>query len=118
VAAIKPGGNPACEHSFDKRSLRHACYNAGAIDARSADRRCAGSPAGGRLGTAERGTTMSYGITIQQELRGLNRELRRSIPQVYEGYKQLHDAALAAGALDAKTKELIALGIAVSKECD
>lgn len=61
---------------------------------------------------------MSYGITVQQELRGLNRELRRSIPQVYEGYRQLHDAALAPGALDAKTKELIALAIAVSKECD
>jgi AhpD family alkylhydroperoxidase len=46
------------------------------------------------------------------------RELRHAIPGVYEGYKQLHDAARAAGALDAKTKELIALAIAVSKQCD
>ena len=33
-------------------------------------------------------------------------------------YRELHDAALAAGALDVRTKELIALAIAVSKECD
>ncbi|WP_408641892.1 carboxymuconolactone decarboxylase family protein [Saccharopolyspora oryzae] len=37
---------------------------------------------------------------------------------MYEGYRQLHDAALAPGAVDAKTKELVALAIAVSKECD
>jgi len=37
---------------------------------------------------------------------------------MYAGYKELHDAALAPGALDVKTKELIALAIAVSKECD
>ncbi len=37
---------------------------------------------------------------------------------MYAGYKELHDSALAPGALDAKTKELIALAIAVSKECD
>ena len=47
-----------------------------------------------------------------------SRELRHAIPQVYAGYKELHDATLAPGALDTKTKELIALAIAVSKECD
>ncbi len=61
---------------------------------------------------------MSYGKAVQDELRALGRELRHAIPQVYAGYKELHDAALAPGALDAKTKELIALAIAVSKECD
>ncbi len=61
---------------------------------------------------------MSYGKAVRDELRVLARELRHAIPQVYAGYKELHDAALAAGALDAKTKELIALAIAVSKECD
>ena len=45
-------------------------------------------------------------------------ELRHAIPQVYAGYKELHDSALAPGVLDIKTKELIALAIAVSKECD
>jgi len=61
---------------------------------------------------------MSYGKVVRDELRKPTRELRHTIPGVYEGYKQLHGAALAAGALDAKTKELIAFAIAVSKRCD
>ena len=61
---------------------------------------------------------MSYGHAVQQELRDPSRALRRAIPEVYDGYRQMHAAAYAAGALDEKTKELIALGIAVSKECD
>ena len=61
---------------------------------------------------------MSYGKAVRDGLRVPTRELRHAIPQVYAGYKELHDSALAAGALDARTKELIALAIAVSKECD
>ena len=61
---------------------------------------------------------MSYGKAVRDELRVPTRELRHAIPQVYAGYKELHDAALAPGVLDVKTKELIALAIAVSKECD
>jgi AhpD family alkylhydroperoxidase len=60
----------------------------------------------------------SYGEAVRNELRTPTRELRHAIPQVYAGYSQLHDATLAEGALDTKTKELIALAIAVSKECD
>jgi len=60
----------------------------------------------------------SYGATVRQELRSPTRELRHAIPEVYAGYKALHDAALGAGVLDVRTKELIALAIAVSKECD
>ncbi|HVX42707.1 MAG TPA: carboxymuconolactone decarboxylase family protein [Mycobacteriales bacterium] len=60
----------------------------------------------------------SYGATVREDLRIPSRDLRRAIPAVYAGYRQLHDAALAGGAVDAKTKELIALAIAVSKECD
>jgi AhpD family alkylhydroperoxidase len=63
-------------------------------------------------------SSMSYGKAVREELRVPARQLRHAIPQVYAGYKELHDAALAPGALDAKTKELIALAIAVSKECD
>jgi len=37
---------------------------------------------------------------------------------VYQGYAALHTAVMADGALDMKTKELIALAIAVSKQCD
>ena len=61
---------------------------------------------------------MSDGKAVLDELRVHTRELRHAIPRVYDGYKALHDSALAAGALDARTKELIALAIAVSKECD
>ena len=61
---------------------------------------------------------MGYGKTVREELHVPTRELRHAIPGVYAGYKQLSDAALAPGSLDAATKELIALAIAVSKECD
>jgi AhpD family alkylhydroperoxidase len=61
---------------------------------------------------------MGYGKAVQDELRQPARDLRNAIPTVYEGFARLHDAALAPGALDTKTKELIALAIAVSKECD
>jgi AhpD family alkylhydroperoxidase len=61
---------------------------------------------------------MGYGKVVREELRMPTRELRHAIPLVYAGYRELHDSALAPGALDTKTKELIALAIAVSKECD
>jgi AhpD family alkylhydroperoxidase len=61
---------------------------------------------------------MSHGKAVRDALRKPTRALRQAIPDVYRGYRELHDAALAAGSLDAKTKELIALAIAVSKECD
>jgi len=61
---------------------------------------------------------MGYGKAVRDELRVPSRELRHAIPQVYAGYRELHDSALGAGVLDVKTKELIALAIAVSKECD
>jgi AhpD family alkylhydroperoxidase len=56
----------------------------------------------------------SYGVEVRRELLGLTRDLRRVIP----GYKDLDDAVFASGAVDTKTKELVALAIAVSKECD
>jgi AhpD family alkylhydroperoxidase len=71
-----------------------------------------------RISSMERSNVMNHGEAVRDELRGPARALRKAIPEVYRGYKELHDAALAAGTLDAKTKELIALAIAVSKECD
>ncbi len=41
---------------------------------------------------------MSYGKTVREESRVPTRELRDAIPQVFAGYKQLHDSARAAGA--------------------
>ncbi len=61
---------------------------------------------------------MSYGRAVQQELQGPAAALRKAIPDVYDGYRQMHSAVFRSGALDLKTKELIALAIAVSKECD
>ncbi|SNR50408.1 carboxymuconolactone decarboxylase family protein [Blastococcus mobilis] len=61
---------------------------------------------------------MSYGHAVQEELREPARALRRAIPEVYDGYRRMHAAAYAPGALEEKTKEPIALAIAVSKECD
>lgn len=61
---------------------------------------------------------MTHGHAVQDELREPARALRRAIPAVYEGYQRVHAAAYADGALDRKSKELIALAIAVSKQCD
>jgi len=61
---------------------------------------------------------MTNGKAVQEELRAPTRELRRMIPDVFTGFSALHDAALAEGALDTRTKELIALALGVSQECD
>jgi AhpD family alkylhydroperoxidase len=60
----------------------------------------------------------SHGSDVLAGLREPSRELRRLIPDVYAGFVELHKAALKPGVLDVKTKELIALAIAVSKQCD
>jgi AhpD family alkylhydroperoxidase len=52
------------------------------------------------------------------DLAGPTRELRRAIPEVWAGFSALHQAAVADGALPARIKELMALAIAVAKECD
>lgn len=61
---------------------------------------------------------MTHGKEVQDALRPHARELRHRIPEVYRGFAALHEAALAAGALDTKTKELIALAISVVEQCD
>lgn len=58
------------------------------------------------------------GRAVLTELSPLHRELRRSIPDVYKGFGELHKAAFAPGALDVRTKELIALAIGVVEGCD
>lgn len=62
--------------------------------------------------------THSHGKDVLGELAPLGRELRQAIPEVYSGFGELHRAALADGALDTRTKELIALAIGVSSRCD
>jgi AhpD family alkylhydroperoxidase len=54
-----------------------------------------------------------------EEVTAAGRSLREAIPAVYAGYAQLHAAAVGeGGALPAKMRELIALAIAVTRECD
>ncbi len=60
----------------------------------------------------------THGKAVLDDLAPLGRDLRKAIPDVYKGFRELHEAALAPGALDTKTKELMALAIAVSDRCD
>lgn len=46
------------------------------------------------------------------------RDLRHAIPDVMKEFSDLHGAAMKPGALDTKTKELIALAISISSRCD
>lgn len=59
-----------------------------------------------------------HGKAVQDELREPARQLRQRIPAVYQGYAELHRAAMAPGALDQATKELVALAISVTRQCD
>jgi AhpD family alkylhydroperoxidase len=61
---------------------------------------------------------MKEAAAVHSEARALGRELRRAIPDTYRAYAQLHNAVLEPGALSTSTKELIALAIAVTRECD
>jgi AhpD family alkylhydroperoxidase len=60
----------------------------------------------------------AHGKAVLDELSPLHRELRRAVPEVYRGFRELHHAAFEAGDLDTKTKELIALAIGVVEGCD
>jgi AhpD family alkylhydroperoxidase len=55
---------------------------------------------------------------VQNELRVPYKELRGLIPDVLAGYGTLHDAAMGEGTLSVKVKELIALAISITRECD
>ena len=59
-----------------------------------------------------------HGRQVLDDLSPLHRQLRRAVPEVYAGFGDLHRAAFAPGALDTRTKELIALAIAVVEGCD
>jgi len=46
------------------------------------------------------------------------KKLGTRIPESMKGFADLHKASIAKGALTSKTKELIALGIAITVRCD
>lgn len=54
----------------------------------------------------------------QQELSKRTGEMGGTSPDIIRGYRMLSDAAQKTGKLDAKTRELIALAVAVSLRCD
>ena len=55
---------------------------------------------------------------IQEDLRLPYRALRELIPEVMNAYHSLGTAAMQDGALPVTTKELIALAISITRECD
>jgi AhpD family alkylhydroperoxidase len=59
----------------------------------------------------------SYRDLTQRISSGLS-PLRTSTPEVMKAFSELGRAATADGALDAKTKELIALALSVAARCD
>ncbi len=63
-------------------------------------------------------TKPESGTQVLKDLRPLHRDLRHAIPEVYRGFGELSQAAFADGALDRKTKELIAFAIGVVEGCD
>jgi len=61
---------------------------------------------------------MGHYQDVASELREPTKSLRTASPLVWSGFGALHEAAVADGALPAKVKELMALAIAVVKQCD
>ena len=61
---------------------------------------------------------MAHFHDVIAELREPTRELRKAIPEAWAGFAALHEQALAPGHVPAHLKELVALAIAVAKECD
>jgi AhpD family alkylhydroperoxidase len=55
---------------------------------------------------------------LKEDLRAPYVALREAIPDVMSGYSALAGAAMAEGALSSKTKELIALAVSITRECD
>jgi AhpD family alkylhydroperoxidase len=55
---------------------------------------------------------------IREELRQPSIDLRGLIPDVMKSYAQLSSAAMAEGELSAGVKELLALMVAITRECD
>jgi AhpD family alkylhydroperoxidase len=55
---------------------------------------------------------------VRKELAEPSRRLREDVPDVVEAYATMQRAVMADGALSVKVKELIALAIAATKECD
>jgi AhpD family alkylhydroperoxidase len=74
----------------------------------------ADAPGGGKTQTACDG----HFHAVAADLRLPTRELRRAIPETWAGFGDMHQSAVAEGALPARVKELMALVVAVTKHCE
>jgi AhpD family alkylhydroperoxidase len=61
---------------------------------------------------------MGHGKDVQDGLREPYRAFRNQLPEVFKAYGELSRTIFAAGALDVKTKELIALALSAAQQCD
>jgi AhpD family alkylhydroperoxidase len=61
---------------------------------------------------------MGHYAEVIEDLKEPTRALRNLQGEAWKGFGALHRAAVAEGVVPARTKELIALAIAVVKECD
>lgn len=52
-----------------------------------------------------------------QRLQETNPQIREASPEAYEAFVQFHEKALAPGRVDARTKELVALGASLFAKC-
>ena len=61
---------------------------------------------------------MAHYHEVLEEIAAPYRELQEAIPGVVSGYAEIHRGAMGEGEIPAKFKELIALAIAITRECD
>ena len=61
---------------------------------------------------------MNHSHEIREELRQPALDLRAMIPEVLKGFGEMSRAAMAEGEVSGLTKELLALVIAATRECD
>lgn len=61
---------------------------------------------------------MSYYKEVINDISGNMQEFGKQVPDVMKAFSALIGSSTADGALDKKTKELIAIGIAVANRCD
>lgn len=55
---------------------------------------------------------------FRKNLNKNNAKLGKALPDAMKGFGAMHQAALEDGALDPKTKELVALGISIAIRCE
>lgn len=61
---------------------------------------------------------MDHVHDLSEEIQAKAKAMRTLVPDVFSGYTRMAQAATAEGALATKHKELVALAIAATRECD